>query len=161
MALNLPATVSSTQDLTSLILEVREYAKWYSQYATAAKLKTKYKQEQPEITPTAGELIRIWNKESPLSQKSLDELIASLERTKKQAPVMTITLAAPATTEVKRALVDWCRKNINQDILVTFRFNSTLLGGMVLRYGSNIYDWSFRRAILNERQKFGEILSRV
>lgn len=157
----LPASVSSAQDLTSLILEVRSYAKWYSQYATAAKVNTKYKEAQPELTPTATELIRSWGKQQALSQKSLDELISTLEKTAAHAPVLTITLAAPATSEVKRTLVDWCRANIHQDILVTFRFNSTILGGMVVRFGSKIYDWSFRRAILNERQKFGEILTRV
>lgn len=157
----LPPSVSSTQDLTSLILEVRSYAKWYSQYTTAAKVKTKYQAEQPELSPTAAELIRTWGKQSPLSPKSLETLISTLEKTVTHAPVMTITLAAPATSEVKRTLVDWCRKNIHEDILVTFQFNSTILGGMVLRYGSKIYDWSFRRSILNERQKFGEILSRV
>lgn len=157
----LPPSVSSAQDLTSLTLEVRSYAKWYSQYATAAKVKAKYKEEQPELSPTATELIRAWGKQSPLSQKSLDELIKTLEQTASHAPVMTITLAAPATTEVKRALVDWCRTNIHQDILVTFRFNSTILGGMVVRFGSKIYDWSFRRTILNERQKFGEMVTNV
>ena len=157
----LPPSVSSAQDLTSLTLEVRTYAKWYSQYATAAKVKAKYTTDQPELSPTATELIRAWGKQSPLSQKSLDDLITTLEKTATHAPIMTITLAAPATTEVKRALVDWCRTNIHQDILVTFRFNSTILGGMVLRYGSKIYDWSFRRTILNERQKFGEMLSHV
>jgi hypothetical protein len=157
----LPPSVSSTQDLTSLILEIRSYAKWYSQYTTASKVKTTYKEAQPELSPTATELIRTWGKQSPLSQKSLDELISTLEKTVSHAPIMTITLAAPATTEVKRALVDWCRSNIHQDILVTFRFNSTILGGMVVRFGSKIYDWSFRRAILNERHKFGEMLTRV
>ena len=157
----LPPAVSSSQDLTSLILEVRSYAKWYSQYATAAKVKAKYKEEQPELSPTASELIRSWGKQSPLSQKRLDDLITTLEKTAKHAPVMTITLAAPATAEVKRTLVGWCRTNIHQDILVTFQFNSTILGGMVLRFGSKIYDWSFRRTILNERHRFGELLSDV
>lgn len=161
MSLVLPASVSSTQDVTALGLEVQEYAKWYSQYANAAKRKIVYKEPQPEVTPVASELIREWGKQSPLSQDTLDQLVKELNSKTKSAPTMTITLAAPATSDVKKALVAWARENINPDVLITFRFNSTLLGGMVVRSGSRIFDWSFRRAILNERQKFREIISRV
>ncbi len=161
MSLVIPASVSSPQDVTALSLEVQSYAKWYSQYANAAKLKATYKEPQPDITPIASELIRDWAKQSPLSGESLDQLIKELAEKTKLSPVMTITLAAPATSEVKKALVSWCRENINPDILITFRFSSSLLGGMVVRSGSHIFDWSFRRVILNERHKFREIVSRV
>ena len=161
MSISLPATVSSTNDLTGLILEVREYAKWFNQYTNATKLHTSYAHTQPELSPTASTLIRDWAKQASLTSARLDELITGLEHTKSHAPVMTITLAAPAPTEVKKELVAWCRDNISPSILVTFRFNSGILGGMVVRSGSSIYDWSFRRAIMNERHKFAEILSRV
>lgn len=161
MTLKLPDSVSSVHDLTALILEVREYTKWYLQYANASKVKTTYAVAQPEISPTAAEIIREWNKTSPLSGESLDTLISSLESIKKAAPTVTITLAAPATSEVKKALVSWYRTNVSDTILISFGFNSNILGGMVVRYGSTIHDWSFRRVILNERSKFGEILRRV
>lgn len=161
MTLVLPASISSTQDVTALGLEVQSYAKWYLQYANAAKLKVAYKEPQPDITPVAAELIREWGKQNPLSADSLDQLIKELAHKSKSAPTMTITLAAPATSDVKATLVGWARENINPDVLITFRFNSTILGGMVVRVGSHIFDWSFRRAILNERHKFREIISRV
>lgn len=161
MSLALPASVSSAQDVTALCLEVQQYAKWYSQYANAAKRSIAYKEPQPDITPIASEIIRQWGKESALSQDSLDQLVKELANKTKSAPTMTITLAAPATSDVKKALVGWARESINPDILITFRFNSTLLGGMVVRAGSQIFDWSFRRVILNERQKLREIISRV
>jgi F0F1-type ATP synthase delta subunit len=161
MTPNLPPTLSSSQDLAALILEIREYAKWYGQYSVANRVKAKFTTEQPELSTAAVEMIRDWGKEEALSQKRLDLLLSSLEKLKAKAPVITITLAAPATTEVKKSLVSWCRTNIAPDVLVSFRFNATLLGGMVVRSGSHIYDWSFRRTILNERHRFGEILSRV
>jgi hypothetical protein len=161
MTLKLPDSVSSVHDLTALILEVREYSKWYLQYSNATKANTKYTIAQPEISPTAAEIIREWNTTSPLSGESLENLIGSLEAIKKSARTVTITLAAPATSEVKKALVSWYRKNVSETILITFGFNSNILGGMVVRYGSTIHDWSFRRVILNERSKFGEILRRV
>jgi F0F1-type ATP synthase delta subunit len=74
---------------------------------------------------------------------------------------MTITLAAPATTGIKKQLTAWCRDNVAPDVLVRFEFNQTLLGGMVVRFGSHIYDWSLRRQILDGRTKFPEVLRNV
>ena len=161
MKLSLPSSISSDGMLTGLLLEVREYTKWFSQYSVAARVKANFASPQPELSPVAAELIRSWAKDSTLSQQSLDQLITELEQIKNTAPVMTITLAAPATAEVKQSLVTWCRANIDANILVNFRFNSTLLGGMVVRFGSHIHDWSFRRVILGERHRWSEILGRV
>jgi len=158
---NIPASVSSPSDITTLILEVRAYAQWYGQYANAQRTGSRYKTPQPELSEVASEVIRAWAKEAPLTSARIDELTANLEHIQKTAPVITITLAAAATTEVKRALVTWCRAHIHDDILVTFRFNATILGGMVVRYGSRVYDWSFRAAIMNGRRRFPEVLSRV
>jgi F0F1-type ATP synthase delta subunit len=47
------------------------------------------------------------------------------------------------------------------NMLVDFKFNSTMLGGMVVQYGSHIYDWSFRQRILDARDKFPEVLRSV
>jgi F0F1-type ATP synthase delta subunit len=91
----------------------------------------------------------------------LDKLIETLEDYGTSAPIITITLAAPAPNSLKKTLIDWCRKNIAPNALIDFRFNATMLGGMVVQYGSRIYDWSFRRQILAARDKFPEILRNV
>ena len=96
-----------------------------------------------------------------IDQHMLDELIATLEVYRKTATTVTITLAAPATSEIKKTLVNWCRHNISADILVSFQFNATILGGMVVRHGSRVFDWSFKRQILAARANFPEVLRRV
>ena len=158
---SLPASISSPSDVTALILEIRTYEQWYGQYANAQKAGSHYKEPQPELSPVASEVIRAWAVAAPLTQARIEELITSLEHIQTHAPVMTITLAAAATADVKRALVTWCREHIHEDILVTFRFNATILGGMVVRFGSHMYDWSFRTQLMNARQRFPEALSRV
>ena len=85
----------------------------------------------------------------------------TLEKYIKTAPSITITLVAPTTNDTRKTLVNWCRKNIAPNILVDFRFNTTILGGMVIRYGSHIFDWSFRRQLLNNSKNFSEILRHV
>lgn len=161
MKLQLPDSVCSRQDVAALLVDVQAYVRWYYHVTIKKRLKLRGASEQPDISPAARELIQDWSIKKPLSLKSLDELISALKSFKDAAPTLDITLAAPATKNLKKSLVTWCRKNIEPDVLVTFKFDSTLLGGMVVRYGSHIFDWSFRRQILASRDKFPEILRHV
>jgi hypothetical protein len=160
-ALQMPNSVSSMEDVTALALEVRDYARWFSHAVVKMHVNGTQIPKPPVVSPATSELIHDWGTKQPLNQKSLDNLITALEDFKLHAATMTITLAAPAGGDLKQQLVGWCRQNISADVLVNFRFNATLLGGMVVRLGSHVFDWSFRRQILASRDKFPEILRRV
>jgi len=159
--INLPDSVASLQDLTALMLEVREYTKWFSHNAILQRVSKKRVTKPMPLSPSAGMLLRDWENIQPITVRSLDELIDILNLYKNTAPTITITLAAPATNDIKHTLIGWCRTNIAPNIMVAFGFNATLLGGMVVHHGSRIFDWSFRRQILNGRERFGEVLRRV
>lgn len=157
----LPASLSSPQDLAAVVLEIRAYARWYLHVAIKKRVgarKASAADAAPTLSPAAAELIGTLGNASQVTSKTLDGLIRTLEDYKKSAPTITITMAAPPTNGLKQTLVAWCRQSISPDALVSFSFNSTLLGGMVVRYGSHVYDWSFRRQILDGRGKFPEIL---
>lgn len=157
MTLQLPNSISSRQDLKSLVLELRGLARWLSQSATKQKFSKSAAIEQPELSPAAQELIsRQAGKQ--IGQADLEKLIKALEGYAASAPYATITLAAPAPGALKKELVDWFRRNVRPEMLVDFKFNSTMLGGMVVSYGSHVYDWSFKRQILAARYKFSEVL---
>jgi hypothetical protein len=159
--INLQDNIYSREDLREVILEVKKYAGWYAQTAIKMQVTKNNTYEEPAFSPVAVNIINQWAKENPISQKSLDALIQALEDYAKSAPVITITLAAPVPNSLKKVLVEWCRKNIAPNALIDVRFNATMLGGMVVQYGSHIHDWSFRRQILAERGKFPEVLRRV
>ena len=89
--------------------------------------------------------------------QQLEELEARL----KTAPRATITLAAMPSEGMKRDISTWMRQNIEPSLLMEFSYNSALLGGMVIRIGSHIYDWSFRRQILVSAGEFTKVLRRV
>lgn len=163
MKLRLDDSVASPQDLQAMILEIRSYARWFSHNDVKKRAGAKHvaHAEAPELSPAAAVLIKALGARQPLSSQRLDGLIAGLEDYAAAAPVMSITLAAPAAGSLKKELVSWCRENVAPDTLVNFQFNSTLLGGMVVRVGSHIFDWSFRRQILENRQKFPEMLRNV
>ncbi|PKL31860.1 hypothetical protein CVV43_00180 [Candidatus Saccharibacteria bacterium HGW-Saccharibacteria-1] len=161
MKLRMPDSVASSQDINSIIIEVHEYAKWFNHESIKASVSAGHKSEPPVMSPITMQILREWEVKNPISQHSLDQLAEVLKDYIKNSPSITITLAAPPTGSIKASLVKWCRSNISSNILVDFQFNSTLMGGMVVRYGSRIFDWSFRRQLLTARSNFPEVLRHV
>ena len=161
MKLKLPDSVASSQDVIALQLEVRDYARWFAHEAIKQRTHAKHKSVAPALSDACQEILRNYGSKKELSRTDLDTLAKELEHYTKTAPTITLTLAAPVTSSIKTILVKWCRSNIAPDILVNFQFNATILGGMVVRYGSRVFDWSFRRQILANRDKFPEVLRHV
>lgn len=159
--MKLPNSVCSSQDLNALVQEIHEYGKWFMHNEIKGQVKVTTASPPPALSPGALELVREVGTKKLLTSKLIDELIVALESFKKVAPTLTITLAAPATNDVKRALVDSVRLHIAPNALVTFKFNSTICGGMVIVYGSHVFDWSFRRQIIAGRAAFPKELMRV
>lgn len=161
MQVVLPSSVSSLQDLNTLSLEIREYAKWFAHNAIKQRVHAKNATPPPILSSAGLEMIRSVSSSKLLSQKDLDTLLAEFEVLKLKAPTITITLAAPASKDVKESLVSACRLHIAHAAFVNFKFNSSILGGMVISYGSHVLDWSFRRQILENRLAFTEVLKSV
>lgn len=161
MKIKLPKTVASPQDLSALILEVNEYAKWHAHESIKQRFSRQTSTNQPVLSSGASELIRTWFNNKEPTRIGFDALRKALEQSTKSSSLVTITLAAPAPNSLKATLVEWFRDNVSPDIMVSFQINSTILGGMVVRYGSRVFDWSFRRQILDASAKFPEVLKSV
>jgi len=161
MKLKLPGSVASSQDLTALIIEVREYSRWFAHESIKRQVDAKNASPSPVLSAGTLELLRDWKANQQITGQSLEELVQLLEDFAKNPHSMTITLAAAPTSSLKTALVNWCRENIAPSVLVSFKINSNLLGGMVVQHGSHIFDWSFKRKILENRKNFAEVLRRV
>ena len=159
--LKLPSTICTPEELTALILEIREYAKWYSHEYVKHRTGVKSQSTPPVISPSTTSFLRSIATSHALRPEQIDEIINSLESHKRSAPSITLTLAAPAPQSLRKTLTAWCREQLSPDILVSFTFNRTLLGGMVVRYGSRIYDWSWRRKLLDNQVSFTEVMNRV
>lgn len=161
MKFRLPDSMSSPQDLTDLLLEVKEYGKWKAHNDILERAGSKRTTKPPQMSKAASEAISSWSKGKSLSRSDVEELVNTLNKFTTEAPRINITLAAPVSGDLKKKLIGWLRDNIAPNILVTFDFNKTILGGMVLRSGSKIFDWSFRRQIMASRDKFIEEINRV
>jgi F0F1-type ATP synthase delta subunit len=161
MNLRLPSEVVSRQDFRAAISDIKQCAGWLASSQIKQRVSAKAQDQPPSISPAADSLIKQWHGNNQVSQKSLEELVRELEDFAATAQRIVITLAAPPPSAIKQALSAWCREHMDPNILVDFKFNSTMLGGMAVEYGSHVYDWSFRRQILSAKDKFPEILRRV
>lgn len=161
MTLTIPDSISSREDLAAVIQEIRTYANWLQQHSIAKRVGATGRSDKPELSAAAVAIMTNLAGDAPLDASLVDTLITALDVLHRSAESITITLAAPVTSDVRAQLVAWMRNNIAPNVFVTFSFNSTLLGGMVVRCGSRIFDWSFRRQIMNERHTIGEVLRHV
>ncbi len=160
-SLLLPEDIVSPQDLAALLFEIRQYNAWYQSEVIKNRVELSSQVIPPKISKTAVNILGNAAKDGRLSPEALDELIRGLEYVKKSSPTITITLADLPTNALRTTLAKWCRTNIAPTILVQFTSNRRILGGMVVRYGSRIYDWSFRTKLLANKAAIPEVLRRV
>lgn len=153
--------ITTPQDLKAIIVDVRRYAKWFAAASIKAKVSNTKTTEPIAISGAAVTVIKQTAGDKPLTQAALDKLLQDLQELETAMPRIVVTLAAMPGNKLKASIVEWCRGNIEPGILVDFRFNATILGGMVVQYGSHVYDWSFKRSIMANRAKFPEVLRRV
>lgn len=162
MKFKLPNDIASPQDLASLQREIHDYATWYAHESIKKRVAIKHASTPPILSTGAKQLIRdVETSPGGVSRQSLDSLQRMLADYAANVSTVIITLAAPAPASLKSSLVGWCRDHISPQVFVSFQINSTLLGGMVVRYGSRVFDWSFRRQLLGASGTFPEILRRV
>ncbi len=162
MSTILPANVWSPEDLDELIADLVRYNQWLRSYLVKQHVVAGTTPvSPPQVSPAALSCLQALQQRQALTGPALDSLIADLQTVSKTAPRITFTLAGPPGGGLKKSLIGWCRQEIGPDILVNFQFNASILGGMVVRYGSHIYDWSFRRSILANQNRFAEILRNV
>jgi F0F1-type ATP synthase delta subunit len=159
--LSLPPNIVSPQDLARLEVEITQFADWFHHNAIKQEMHIAKGTAMPGMTPECIALLRTVSQNGTLVQTSLDALQLQVRGLRQTAATISVTLAAPAGAQLKQQITEWCRRELDPSMLVDFRFNSTILGGMVVRYGSHVFDWSFRRAILAKRQEFAEVLRRV
>ena len=156
MNIDLPPSVTTPHDLATLCLEIESYAQWAHGQQIAATSGASTQATPPSLSDAAKQLIRTLG-----DSGSPDELHAALLKLRRQAPTISITLAAPAPISLRQTLTAWVRQHIDPNLLINFGFNRTILGGMVIRYNSAVYDWSFRRRIRDNQHLMQEVINRV
>lgn len=93
--------------------------------------------------------------------KALEQLQSEIKAVRDQAPTVHMMLAALPNRAMKRLIVEWFRRELHPQLLLTFSARGDIGGGFILRAGSKQYDFSFRARILANKQRLVEIFDGV
>lgn len=162
MEFRLPEDIYSPEHLDTCLVKLQQYTAILRQKEHRSKMKI----DGPMVTEDelAGNLEKLLNSaglgKNPTSS-SIETLIEALEKFRQSAAVVHITLAAMPGPGLKKQLAEWMRKNLYHNLLVSFSFNRELVGGMVVRTASHIYDFSWRARLHEHRDVIPKILRRL
>jgi hypothetical protein len=158
LSLHLPVDMQSPDQVSGAVVALQQYRSALRDQTTRAKFDAKT--EKPEV-PTQLEGLLHNTGVASEDASGLEALQAQLEKALKDAPVMHVTLAAPANRTLKRQLTVWFRTQVHPTSLLTFAARSDIGGGVILRAGSRVYDYSFRAAILDNKSRLMELAGGV
>ena len=161
MKLKLNEDIISSEDLRSVIDELKDYQDYIRHDQIKAHLSKHASSTSIELSRPATSLIAIAMEQHPLNHEEMADLIMSLEKIYVSSPKVKIVLAAVPGHGIKKQITEWVRNNVDDAVLIDFSYNQSLLGGMVVTAGSHIFDWSFRRAILAAQPKLNEMIAHV
>ena len=160
MTLQLPSKIATPKQIDDVVMDLETYAKWFL-HASVKMQGSIDIGKPPQISSEAVELLNQVTSADDITTKKIDGLINSLLDIKDDSPRLTLTLADRPAEATKVKLIEWCRANLADQILVDFKMDRRLLGGMTAQCGSHIYDWSFQKLINQNANKLPGVLRNV
>lgn len=155
--MRLPVGLYSTDQLSELVMELRSYINQLHDTVVRRRVKLTEDVETPGMSVLLKEVfeLNIGDGSSP------DDLLRELENLLKHAPVVHIVLAALPGRELRRQLTLWFRTQVGANTMLTFSQRHDIGGGIIVRAGSQVFDYSFRHLILDSKHRIVEIFTSV
>jgi hypothetical protein len=150
--------VFSPGQLSEIVAELQSYRGKLRDSAVRAKATKSKNTELPDLSEWLTNLLHT-SGVKPDDSSGLEAAYKELQAILKNAPVMHVTLAAPAGRTLKRQLTVWFRTQVHPNSLLMFAIRSDIGGGMLLQAGSHFYDYSFRDRLLANKSRLMEIAS--
>jgi len=157
MSSSLPISVHSTDQLQFCAEELHAHAAALRSHRAAQRQAP----GESELSLDSQALLEQLPREKRGDGAAVEALATELEAMMAHGARVTITLAALASHRLREELVRWCRTNLKSNLLVDFHVNPDIAGGMVVRTTNRVYDFSFRRQLLANPNRFTEILDHV
>lgn len=150
----LPSQLVSPRDIRELLLELESLKSWQTQHDVAKEARTTYPISEPELSRDASGFVHSWTK----SGLTIEAIMEHLSKSLHAAPILTVTLAAEASKDIQATIVKWCRINLSDTALVQFKTDPSLVGGMTMRIGSRLFDWSYRTKLIANKDRLRELV---
>jgi hypothetical protein len=152
----LPDEVYSPEQLQACLLEVdRLMDRRQLQDIQHKQVASRRRAGEVELSPDLAAVLG--SAATALTAKQLDGCQQRMQAWLKQ-PVTHLTFPAPAPPSTKLAMVRWFREHVSPTALLKFEVNRNIVGGMVVRTEGSIFDFSFRRLLLEHRDRIPELL---
>lgn len=155
--MTLPNDVYSPDQLSELTMELREYI---GALRDTTLRNQASKTAKKTSLPTMSALLKLVF-ENVSDGVTPEAMLRELEAMLKNAPTVHLMLAAQPSKEMRRQLVLWFRVEIHPTTLLTFSERHDLGGGIVVRAGSHVYDFSFKRKVVDNQKRITEIAAGV
>lgn len=155
MALKLPLSVTSTQDLHRLIREIEALDSFIRQSAIRGEKHT----SPPRLTNTLEALIRD-NQIDVLADKPRSELAAAIAELLRSAPVVHMSFAVEPSSAMTQKIVSWFRDNVHPGLMLQVGIQPTIAAGCVLRTPNKFFDFSLRQHLKSNQHKLMESIKR-
>jgi hypothetical protein len=160
--LKLPADVYSPDQLGIVLWELGDVTAKLRDASARSTVSKTDGQEQPEVH-TSALLLNVLQTAgvSARDHRALEQLAEEIKSVRDQAPTVHMMLAALPNRAMKRLIVEWFRRELHPQLLLTFAARGDIGGGFILRAGSKQYDFSFRARILENKHRLIEIFDDV
>jgi len=110
----------------------------------------------------SGQLERYLIETAPkegVTYEFLEEISGLLNKVRDTGPRLHLTFASLPNAELKRQLTAWARENIHELALVSFHYDQSIIGGVVIRTRNKIFDFSYAKNLKNPKIKITSILN--
>lgn len=111
------------------------------------------------ISPELKKYVDSATSGKPATQELLEEIYKFLKEAHDAGPRLHLTLATLPNETFKRDMAAWARQNIDELALVSFSYDRSIVGGVVVRTRNKIFDFSYSKKLLNPSKKISEFIN--
>jgi hypothetical protein len=159
MNLMLPAEMYSSDQISVCIQELRRLVSLRRDMATQSRVGVASRAQAS--VPTLVEALLHANGLTGATLKELEDVIKALESLRSSTPVVHLTFASLPGPKLIAKLVEWFRREVHPQALLSFVMDRTIGGGVIIRTHATMYDFSFTNQLLRQKDRLTEIVARV
>lgn len=116
-------------------------------------------EKRGNISPELKKYVDSATSGKPATQELLEEVYKFLKKAHDTGPRLHLTLATLPNETFKRDMVAWARQNIDELALVSFNYDRSIVGGVIVRTRNKIFDFSYSKKLLNPSKKISEFVN--
>lgn len=156
----LPDTITSADQIMAFVENLSDYQSYIRKLNVAARVKVDKPAnlESPSMPIELVNFLKAQFGDEEVTITRLEEIKTFFKDVKANSPSVHIMMAFAPTMSERAEMAHWFRANIDPNILLSFTQNSDVIGGLLVRTRTKIFDMSFRTVLLAGRARLAELI---